>query len=385
MVEHSRTQTLLPEEVYRHALTLGRRAAGISGPNPPVGCVIVRDGRVIAAGATGPVGEAHAEVAALRAAGGAAAGATAVVTLEPCAHHGRTPPCTDALLDAGVRAVHVLLRDPDPAAAGGLARLVAAGLDVLDVGALRPDLRALAAEDLRGFLTRVRYGRPHLTLKLAQTVDGATVPQPGGYLTGPAARAHVHRVRADVDAVLVGGCTVRIDDPRLDVRDAAVPEGATGRPRPVLVSATGDVPVTARAVRDGTLVVVGPDADPARLAGLESRGATIVRIPGASDGGLAPEAFVRSLLDHRILTVLAEPGPRLAHALLDADVVDVVEVHVAGGAAVDPGRIRPASDLLRDVVRAVPEVEVSRTDDGDLLLRRTLHDVAAAAGLQEVA
>lgn len=385
MVERSRTQTLLPEEVYRHALTLGRRSAGVSGPNPPVGCVLVRDGRVVGAGHTGPVGQAHAEVAALRDAGGDAAGATAVVTLEPCAHHGRTPPCTDALRDAGVAAVHVLLRDPDPVAAGGLDRLAEAGVAVLDVGTLRPDLRTLAGEDLRGFLTRVRHGRPHLTLKLAQSIAGATAPPSGGYLTGPDARAAVHRSRAAVDAVLVGGRTVRTDDPRLDVRHGVVTDPAAGGPRPVLVTASGDLPVTARAVRDGVVVVAGPDADPARLRELAARGAAVVRVPSGPGGAPDPHAVVQSLLEHRILTVLAEPGPRLAHALLAADVVDVVEVHVAGGASVAPGRIRPALELLDDVVRAGSEVTVTRTRDGDLLLRRTRHDAVGQVGLQEVA
>ncbi len=383
MVDRSSTQPLLPEEVYERALAVGRRAAGVSGPNPPVGCLIVRDGDVLAEGATGPVGAAHAEVEALRHAGGAAAGATAVVTLEPCAHHGRTPPCTDALRDAGVAAVHLLVRDPDPTAAGGVARLAAAGIDVVDVGALRPDLHARAADDLRGFLTRVRDGRPHLTLKLAQTVDGVTVPPAGAYLTGTAARSHVHRLRARSDAVLVGGATLRADDPRLDVRHGAGTDGSGTSPRPVIVSASGDVPTSARAVRAGTLVVVGPDPHPERDAALAARGATVVRVPAADDGsGLDATAVVRCLLEHRVLTVLAEPGPRLARALLTADLVDAVEVHVAGGAA--GGQVRPALPELADVVRVGADVDVVRAD-ADLILRRARGGAVAASGLQEVA
>ena len=354
---------LLPVDVYRRALTVGRRAAGVSGPNPPVGCVIVREGRVIAEGATRPVGHEHAEVVAIEAAGDAARGATAVVTLEPCAHHGRTPPCVDALIAAGVREVHVLLRDPDPAAGGGIARLRAAGIAVVDVAAQRPELAAEAAHDLRGFLVRVRSGRPHVTLKIAQDVDGGTIPPAGGYLTGEHARRRVHLLRAESDAVLVGGGTVRADDPQLDVRMIV----SDRTPRAVVISSTGDVPADARIARAGSIVLVGPRADEARCAALRSVDVTVERI-GASrdDRGIDLGDALQRLLEHRVLTVLAEPGPVLASALLAEGLVDAVELHVARGASA--ASVRPCLDALAALLDAdAAEREV--TADGDLILR----------------
>jgi len=377
---------LLPEDVYRRALAVGRTSAGVSGPNPPVGCVIVRDGRIVAEGATAAVGGPHAEVVALREAGDAARGATAVVTLEPCGHHGRTPPCTDALTAAGVREVHVLMPDPDPAAAGGSARLALAGVAVVDVGAHLPALAASAAHDLRGFLARVRAGRPHVTLKLAQDAEGSTQPPAGGYLTGEDARRHVHLLRAASDAVLVGSGTVRADDPRLDVRLVA----SDRSPRAVVVTSTGGVPTGARVVRPGTIVLVGPDAPPGRRAALEGAGATVLTVPPDSAGrGVDVASALAALLDHRILTVLAEPGPRLATALLAAGTVDDVELHVAGGArtAATPHAALPAlAPLLADGAEGV---ERHITADGDLILRAPAHVIrgaaSSAAGLAEVA
>jgi diaminohydroxyphosphoribosylaminopyrimidine deaminase / 5-amino-6-(5-phosphoribosylamino)uracil reductase len=354
---------LLPVDVYRRALTVGRRAAGVSGPNPPVGCVLVREGLVIAEGATRPVGQEHAEVVALDAAGDAAHGATAVVTLEPCAHHGRTPPCVDALIAAGVREVHVLLRDPDPAAGGGIARLLAAGIAVVDVAAQLPELAAAAAHDLRGFLVRVRSGRPHVTLKIAQDVDGGTVPPAGGYLTGEDARRRVHLLRAESDAVLVGGGTVRADDPQLDVRIVA----SDRSPRAVVISATADVSPDARVARSGSIVLVGPRADDTRCAALRAADVTVERVGTSRDErGVDLGDALRRLLDHRVLTVLAEPGPVLASALLAEGLVDVVELHVARGAKV--ASVRPCLDALAGMLDAdAAEREV--TADGDLILR----------------
>lgn len=355
---------LLPEDVYRRALEVGRLGAGITGPNPPVGCVIVRDGEVVGRGTTQGVGGAHAEVVALREAGDAAAGATAVVSLEPCAHHGRTPPCVDSLVAAGIREVHVLLRDPDPVAAGGISALAASGIAVLDVGEVRPDLAAAAAHDLRGFLTRVRHGRPHVILKLAQDTLGRTVPPTGGYLTGVDARRRVHALRADSDAVLVGGGTVRADDPRLDVRLVE----SRREPRPILVSTRGTIDAGARAVRPGTIVLTGAALPSAEQSELASRGAEVVAVPLDREGrGLDLTAALARLLDHRILTVLAEPGPRLAAALLDADLVDVVELHVARGA--DAGPLRPALPALAALMSRGPGVARTETVDGDLVLR----------------
>ena len=370
---------LLPEDVYRRALAVGRAAAGRSGPNPPVGCVIVRDGEVVSDGATREVGGPHAEVIALRAAGDAAHGAVAVVTLEPCTHVGRTPACTDALLRAGVAEVHVLQADPDPVAAGGMQRLRAGGITVVDVAAARPDLGAAAAHDLRGFLARVRVGRPHVTLKLAQTVDGRTTPEPGAYLTGLAARRHVHALRAETDAVLVGGATVRIDDPALDVRHVH----ADRQPRAVVASASGDLPEDARVLREGAIVMVGAAVPAPTRAAWAARGVRVLELPAVA-GGLHLMDGMRSLLEERVLTVLAEPGPRLAGALLAAGVVDAVELHVAGGA--HGGPIVPAVTALAPLVAEEVRAHGTITEDGDLLLRADLAVPVPAAGpLAEVA
>jgi diaminohydroxyphosphoribosylaminopyrimidine deaminase/5-amino-6-(5-phosphoribosylamino)uracil reductase len=361
---------LLPEDVYRRAISVGRSAAGRSGPNPPVGCVIVQDGAVVAEGATEPAGGAHAEVVALAAAGGGARGATAVVTLEPCAHHGRTGPCTDALLRSGVTEVHVLVRDPDPQAGGGIERLRAAGIAVVEVAPHLPSLAALAAHDLRGFLTRVRHGRPHVTLKLAQTPEGRTDPGSERYLTGARAREQVHLRRADVDAVLVGSATVRADDPVLDVR--GVPH--VRMPRPVVLATTGDIGSDARVVGRGALVLVGSSAPGQRCEELERAGATVVRVAeveGHGVRGLDIHAALAVLLEHRILTVLAEPGPRLAGTLLAAHVVDDVELHIAGAAGHAEGVVAALPHLqpLIDGWR-VHDADVSvEVHDEDVLLR----------------
>jgi diaminohydroxyphosphoribosylaminopyrimidine deaminase / 5-amino-6-(5-phosphoribosylamino)uracil reductase len=364
-------RALLPEELYRRALTVGRRAAGTAGPNPPVGCVIVRDGVVVGEGSTSAVGGPHAEVVALDAAGDAAHDAIAVVTLEPCAHVGRTPPCTEALLAAGIAEVHVLLRDPDPVAAGGLEVLEARGVRTVDVGGLHRPLADVAVHDLRGFLARVRHGRPHVTLKLAQTPDGGTVPPPGGYLTAPEARTRVHVLRRESDAVLVGSGTVAADDPLLDVRLVGADAGR--QPRPVILASSADVASDARAVRRGTVVLVGPDAPSERCAQLVAAGAEVVAVARDLAGdGLDIRAAFAALLDLRILTVLAEPGPRLARAMLAADVVDVIELHVAGGAeATRP--LRPAlPGLAALVAEDAPGVDRIVTADGDVVLRTDL-------------
>lgn len=357
---------LLPGPLYGRALEVGRRAAGVSGPNPPVGCLIVRDGAVVAEGATEAVGGRHAEVVALDAAGDTARGAVAIVTLEPCAHHGRTPPCTDALVAAGVAEVHVLLRDPDPVAAGGHDALTRAGVVTVDVGSVRPDLAAMAAHDLRGFLARVRHGRPHVTLKLAQTPDGGTVPGADRYLTREDARRRVHELRAASDAVLVGGATVRSDDPLLDVRHVPCER----QPRPVILTTTGDVPVASRAVRDGAVVVHGPEVGAASRDGLATAGARLVAVPLDPEGrGLDLPSALAALLEEQVLTVLAEPGLRLAGALLEADLVDTVELHVAGGASVRD--VRPALPALAHLATG-SDVERTVTSDGDLVLRADL-------------
>ena len=200
----------------RHALALGARGLGQTWPNPAVGCVLVKDNRIVGRGWTQPGGRPHAEVRALAQAGEAARGSTAYVTLEPCAHHGKTPPCAEALIAAGVARVVTALQDPDSRVAGrGHAILRAAGLGVTE------HVEAAAATDAHaGFLLRVTQGRPLLTLKLASSFDGriATATGESRWITGPEARYHVHALRHSHDAVLVGAGTARADDPMLTVR-----------------------------------------------------------------------------------------------------------------------------------------------------------------------
>lgn len=314
-----------------HALALGERARDLTAPNPAVGCVLVRDDRLLAEGWTQPPGGQHAEAMALAHAVDAR-GATAYVTLEPCAHTGRTPPCADALREAGVARVVLATADPHAVAAGGAARLRAAGVEVT-VGVLED----WAVRQLAPFLVPMARGRPHLTLKLAQTVDGQLTAPQGRWVTGPAARRAVHRLRARVDAVLVGSGTVVADDPRLDVRDAPT---RRGQPRAVVLDARGRTPPTARVARPGTVVVTatGDDEWGERL---RARGVQLVRAAPGVAGGVDLASTMRVLWrDLRIQTVLAEPGETLAAALLAADVVDRVVRHVATAVHADDGRGR---------------------------------------------
>jgi diaminohydroxyphosphoribosylaminopyrimidine deaminase / 5-amino-6-(5-phosphoribosylamino)uracil reductase len=308
------------------AIGLAETARGVTSPNPAVGCVLLRDGAVVGEGVTAPAGGAHAEVAALRAAGPLARGATAVVTLEPCNHHGRTPPCTHALLAAGVRRVVFALPDPNPQAAGGAACLRDAGVEVPEPP--RPDdvVRGAVTRQLEGFLTLVARGRPHLTLKLAQTADGQLTTSGGQrWITGPAARRAVHRWRAGVDAVLVGAGTVLADDPRLDVRDVPTER----QPRPVVFDARLRTPPRAHLVRPGAIVVTVPGHPSDRTAPLTATGAEVLVVAPDPRGGLDLGAALVALGGAGITSVLAEPGPTLAAALVAGGHVDRVVLHVA--------------------------------------------------------
>jgi diaminohydroxyphosphoribosylaminopyrimidine deaminase / 5-amino-6-(5-phosphoribosylamino)uracil reductase len=283
------------------ARELGMRVLGTTSPNPPVGAVVLDpDGAVVGEGATSPPGGPHAEVHALAQAGERARGGTAVVTLEPCAHTGRTGPCADALIAAGVARVVVAVPEPTRLATGGATRLRAAGIDV----ELGVEQAAAAEGALAAWLTGVREHRPHVVWKVATTLDGRVAAADGSsrWITGPAARAEVHRLRAGCDAVLVGSGTALADDPQLTVRDAAG-EPAPRQPLRVVLDRRGRVPVTAR-VHDGAApTLVSAAADPA--------------------------ALLAELFDRDVRRVLLEGGPTLAAAFLAADLVDEAVVHVA--------------------------------------------------------
>ena len=311
----------------RLALSLGRRGQGNAAPNPAVGCVIVRDGRIIGRGWTQPGGRPHAETEALSQAGDAARGATAYVTLEPCAHHGQTPPCADALIAAGVARVVIALKDSDPRVDGaGAARLEAAGI-VVDTGLCSDEAQA----DLSGFLLRVEQGRPLVTLKLASSFDGriATGTGESQWITGPEARRVVHAMRSRHDAVMVGGGTARHDDPSLTVRGM----GVSHQPARVVVSRRLDLPLLGTLARTARQVPVvlchGRDAEPMRQQTWRDLGAHL--LPCAAQGSqLDPHDVLQQLGTYGLTRVFCEGGSALAAALIEADLVDRLVGFTAG-------------------------------------------------------
>lgn len=304
----------------RAALALARRGLGNTWPNPSVGCVLVREGRVVGRGSTAPGGRPHAETAALEMAQEAARGATAYVTLEPCAHHGQTPPCADALVAAGVRRVVIGCRDPHPRVNGaGIARLEAAGIEVT-VGVLGD-----AAEEVdEGFLTRVRLGRPAVMLKVASTLDGriATGAGESQWITGPEARRAAHALRGRHDAVMVGVGTVAADNPELTCR---IPGFRTVRDVRVIVDTHLRTPLTARVVATArevpTWFLHRRGADPARADALRDAGVHLFEV-AASEPGIDLAAGLVALGEAGLTRVLVEGGAEIAGALLRAGLVD---------------------------------------------------------------
>jgi diaminohydroxyphosphoribosylaminopyrimidine deaminase/5-amino-6-(5-phosphoribosylamino)uracil reductase len=357
------------------ALARARRASGRTFPNPPVGAVVLRGARVLGVGETRPVGGPHAEIVALaqarrRHGARALAGATLAVTLEPCCHHGRTPPCTDAILAAGIRRVLVGQRDPNPLAGGGVARLRRAGLAV-EVGVRE----AACREQHRGFLSVQRRGRPWVALKLAATLDGriATARGESRWITGTAARAHVHRLRDAADAVMVGAGTAAADDPELSVRRGA---RRVRTPVRVLVDGALAVPERARLFRDAeaarTWLLTRRGHAAARLARRTARGARALLVP-ARGGHLDLARALARLAQEGLSLVLVEGGGGLAAALLRAGLVDEIHWFVApsllGGdarAALGPLGVR---SLARRIAPAVQEV---RRLGSDLYVRALL-------------
>lgn len=318
------------------ALALGARGLGQVWPNPAVGCVIVREGRIVGRGWTAPGGRPHAETRALAQAGAAARGATAYVTLEPCAHHGQTPPCADALIAAGVARVVCALTDPDPRVnGGGLARLRAAGIAVTTgVG------EAEAARDQAGFLSRLSRGRPMVTLKLATTLDGriATASGDSQWITGPVARRAVHAMRARHDAVLVGAGTARADDPSLTVRGL----GIARQPVRVVLSRDLDLPRDTALLRNTetapTWLLHGARAPSERVAGFGELGARCLSIPSQADGRPDPAAALAVLGREGLTRVFCEGGGVLAASLLSADLVDRLVLFTGGAVIGGDGR-----------------------------------------------
>ena len=305
----------------RAALALARRGLGRVAPNPAVGCVLVKDGRVVGRGWTQPGGRPHAETEALRRAGAAATGACAYITLEPCAHHGKTPPCVEALIAAKIARCVVAVDDPDPRVNGaGLQRLRAAGIEVV-VG---PEAAA-AAELNAGYLMHRQHGRPLITLKLATTLDGRIATKRGAsrWITGEAARARAHLLRVQHDAVLVGSGTAILDDPRLDVR---LPGLAATSPVRVVLDGRLRLPLThdlvRRAPEQATWLVTRTGADRDRLYAYQSAGVAIITVDADAAGRLSLTAALRALGQRGLTRVVVEGGGSVAAGLIQRRMVD---------------------------------------------------------------
>jgi diaminohydroxyphosphoribosylaminopyrimidine deaminase/5-amino-6-(5-phosphoribosylamino)uracil reductase len=305
----------------RAALALARRGLGRTWPNPTVGCVLVREGRVIGRGFTKPGGRPHAETEALRMAGDAR-GATAYVTLEPCSHHGQTPPCAEALLQAGIARAVVALQDPDPRVSGaGIGKLREAGIDVA-TGLCEDEARELNA----GFLSRIRLGRPLVTAKAATSLDGRIATHKGEsrWITGAPARARGHLLRATHDAVILGIGTAAIDDPQLTVR---LPGLGGSSPVRIVVDGRLRLPLTHQLVRTAkenpTWIITCEGADAEREAALVECGVTVIAVPRDARGEYPMlEAALQALGQRGLTRVLVEGGGHLLAALLRARLVD---------------------------------------------------------------
>lgn len=349
----------------RIALTEASKGLGRTSPNPAVGAVLVKNGRVVARGHHAKAGGPHAEIVALRRAGPKARGADLYTTLEPCDHHGKTPPCTQAIREAGIRRVIVGCLDQNPIVSGrGVRRLRAAGIPVL-TGVLKEE----CAELNRAFFTWVSKRRPFVTLKIASTADGkiATVTGDSKWITGEKARAQAHRIRAQVDAIVVGAGTVRADDPRLTAR----PRGreAARQPVRVIISGSLDIPPASKIFDPpGQVLVITSSRNVARARKLESRGAEIVHVDG-SGGEVDLRQALEVLGARGLLHVLIEGGSGLYGSLLELGLVDEVLLYLAPrilGEGLGWAKLHPRARIADAL--ALENVSVERLGD-DVLLR----------------
>ena len=339
----------------RVAVAIGRRALGNAWPNPAVGCVIVRDGVAVGRGWTAPGGRPHAETEALARARTAARGATAYVTLEPCSHTGQTPPCADALIEAGIARCLIARRDPDPRVdGGGIDRLGAADIAV-EVGLCADE----AEEGLSGFLTRVRHGRPAVTLKLASTLDGRIATRSGEsrWITGEAARRSAHMLRARHDAILVGAGTAREDNPSLTCRLPGLEDRSPVR---VVVEGRRPIPAThtliADAARIPTWTMVAESLAAERKEAYRGSGVEIEAVEPDAAENVDLAAALGVLGGKGITSVLVEGGGRIAAALLRAGLVDRL-VWYRAGLAIGADGLPAIGELGVDALDAAPHFE----------------------------
>ncbi len=356
--------TKFDAERLRQALALAEGAIGVSEPNPRVGCVIgMEDGRILGTGATRKVGDMHAEAVALaaaRAAGSVLQGATAWVTLEPCSHHGRTPPCCDALIAAGIARVVVAVEDPFPLVAGsGLARLRAAGIQVDMAG---PEFAAQAVELNIGYFSRLLRKRPWVRLKVAASLDGRIALENGRsqWITGSAARTDGHAWRKRAGAVMTGLGTVLADDPRLDVR--LVPTDV--QPLRVVLDTSLRTPTNSRLLAPpGRTLVIGSEDAHGRAAALQAAGAEVILIETAA-GRIDLHAVLTALCDRQINELHVEAGARLNASLLQLELVDELLLFQAPmliGPGLSMAALPPSVDLNHPPRFRL--VDVRRLDD----------------------
>jgi len=353
--------TAADHALMARAQRLAERGLFTTTPNPRVGCILVKDGQVVGEGWHARAGEAHAEVHALRAAGERARGATAYVNLEPCSHHGRTPPCANALIDAGIARVVAAMRDPNPqVSGGGMSLLTLAGIQA-EVGLLETEARELNI----GFIARMTRGRPWLRVKTASSLDGKTALLNGEskWITGAAARADVQAWRARACAILTGVGTVLADDPRMNVRGMETPR----QPLKIIVDSHLNTPPAAQILHGGALIACAVD-DPGRRAALEAAGAQVLCIPGPK-GRVGLAALIGELGRRGLNEIHVEAGATLNGALLDAGLVDEWIAYLAPLVLGDAARGVFALPPLTDMANRLPfQLLDSRQIGGDLRL-----------------
>jgi len=347
-------------EFMARALRLAERGLYTTTPNPRVGCVLVRDGRIVGEGWHERAGGDHAEAAALKVAGAAAAGATVYVSLEPCAHHGRTPPCTDALIAARVGRVVAAMQDPNPQVSGsGIAKLRAAGI-VAEAGVLENEARELNI----GFVSRMMRVRPWMRVKIAASLDGKTALRNGvsQWVTGPDARRDGHRWRARSCAVMTGIGTLKDDDPRLSVREVET----SRQPLRIVVDSRLRITPEAKLFDGGAVLVATATHDAAKARELEAKGAAIVVLPNP-EGKVDLLRLARHLAGLGLNEVLVEAGMNLDSALLRAGVVDELLMYLAPHMLGDAGRgMLDLGDLTQMNQRLELDIRDTRLFGADL-------------------
>ncbi len=346
-------------EHMAEALRLAEKGLFTTTPNPRVGCVIVREGETVGAGWHEKTGGPHAEIVALRAAGARARGATAYVSLEPCSHQGRTPPCVDALIEAGIARVVAAMQDPNAKVAGsGFARLRAAGIQV-EYGLMQDEARALNI----GFVSRMSRGRPWLRMKIAASLDGRTALANGQsqWITGPEARRDGHAWRARACAVLTGIGTVRDDDPQLNVREVET----TRQPLKIVVDSRLQLPLSAKLLESGRVLVAAAVEDKAAIAALQDKGAEVVVLPNAR-GKVELMDLMRELARRELNEVHVEAGYKLNGSLLGAGLVDELLIYLApsilGDSAYSMFSLPELTDLAQKRLVQFGDVQIIGSD-----------------------